>query len=121
MREDPPIGGRHKESTKKSKEDPNRLQAIGLDLGDYTQWVRLRVPTQKKKKKEKTYRMVAVDLFKILDHGDGEVPYPVLGEVHRSVRSYREEVRGIRVWAAPTGAGVLQSKLFDRLHLRRRA
>ena len=28
----------------KSKEDPNRLQAIGLNLGDYTHWVRLRAP-----------------------------------------------------------------------------
>ena len=44
----------------KSKEDPNRLQAIGPNLGDYTQWVRLRAPTVSKvsrleegKKKEK--------------------------------------------------------------------
>ena len=30
---------------KKSKEDPNRLQAIDPNLGAYTQWVRLGAPT----------------------------------------------------------------------------
>ena len=28
--------------------DPNRLQTIGPNLGDYTQWVRLRAPTGSK-------------------------------------------------------------------------
>src|SRR3954471_18863826 len=42
-----PIGGRiEKEAT--SIKDPNRLQTIGPNLGDYTQWVRLRAPTERK-------------------------------------------------------------------------
>src|ERR1041385_3710303 len=32
----------------RSIKDPNRLQAIGPNLGDYTQWVRLRAPTGRK-------------------------------------------------------------------------
>ena len=41
------IGGRHKIETS-FMEDPYRLQAIGLNLGDYTQWVRLHAPTGRK-------------------------------------------------------------------------
>src|SRR4051812_36033072 len=33
---------------KQSIKDQNRLQAIGPNLGDYTEWVRLRAPTGRK-------------------------------------------------------------------------
>ena len=36
--------------------DPNRLQTIGPNLGDYTQWVRLRAPTGRKSPDLRTAR-----------------------------------------------------------------
>ena len=67
------------------------MQAIDPNLGDYTQWVRLRAPTGRKfsrmeeitkKKKQskvlKAYRMVAVDLLKVLGHGHGEIPQMIV-------------------------------------------
>src|SRR3954467_7475632 len=41
-----PIGGRPEKQT--SMKDLNRLRTIGPNLGDYTQWVRLRAPTGSK-------------------------------------------------------------------------
>src|SRR4051812_14035147 len=41
-----PIGGR--QERKARHKDPNRLRTIGPNLGDYTQWVRLRAPTGRK-------------------------------------------------------------------------
>src|SRR3954468_22852891 len=42
-----PIGGRQDKKAKSIK-DPNRLLTIGPNLGEYTQWVRLRAPTERK-------------------------------------------------------------------------
>src|SRR3954469_23745113 len=107
----------------KQREDQNRLRAIGPNLGDYTQWVRIRAPTgskvsrleegdketnqailgtrpesrglhpagtqvylreaepsdlrkarrKKQSKVGKAYRVVAVNLLKVLGHGHGEI------------------------------------------------
>ena len=50
-----PIGGRQEKETKSIK-DPNRLQTIGPNLGDYTQWVRLHAPTGRKSPDLRTAR-----------------------------------------------------------------
>ena len=45
-----------------------------------------------KRKVEKTYRMIAVNLLEILGHGDGEVLHPSVGHRHGTMRSDGEAV-----------------------------
>jgi hypothetical protein len=52
----------------KGVKDPNRLQAIGPNLGDYTQWVRLRAPTGRKASRVKENYKGGL---KNLPHDDG--------------------------------------------------
>src|SRR3954471_10376642 len=47
------------------REDPSRLRAIGPNLGDYTQWVRVRAPTGSKVSR--------------LEEGDKEINQAILG------------------------------------------
>src|SRR3954468_17419307 len=49
----------------KQREDPNRLRAISLNLGDYTQWVRVHAPTGSKVSR--------------LEEGDKETNQAILG------------------------------------------
>src|ERR1044072_4829441 len=94
--------------------DPNRLQTIGPNLGDYTQWVRLRAPTGRKvsrsedgvKEIRETHRMIAVEVLEGLDHGGGEVFHPIECHRHEAVRSNRKAVRGVGLAADVPGARI---------------
>ena len=111
-----------------STKDPNLLRAIGPNLGDYTQWARLRAPTGRKiyrvkeinKKSSEAYRVVAIEKLQILLHGHGEVGHPIVGNIHGAVRRDGESVRGIRLVADMPSSGVGGPELGHGAHQNRR-
>src|ERR1044072_631310 len=69
-----------------------------------------------RRKIQRTYRVIAVDLLEVLCHGDGEVPRPMERRVHRTVGSNGKSVRSVGLLANVASTAVLGPELVRRAH-----